>query len=249
MVRRWLKSPWVYLGTAVLFTAGLVLAIVITNTGVEYKSVPRIPSIPTVAQTTVPSAAALPSAEPAPPPIPHDFVARDMPTHLKIGKVGESPLFDWDVDKNPALMQLSGPYAGEVLPPGMLPAVQNDPNLPWAGKPGSEAGTTVYACHAEASMDLPCNSLTGIDPSSNENSGIQAVETLPGGTLTSQLAKVHLVLKTNQDWSFMTHPANPNSRFIVLCDLEADRQTGQPDNTQYTRVLEFVSISSKAVGS
>lgn len=237
---------------AIVVVAVLVGAAVFVLVKPTYQTIPRIPTVPTSTQEAAPPEAE-PSVEASPPVLPDEPVAQSMPTHLKVWKDGEAPLLGPSSDGAPNIDSIPvGMGAdGTVVARGLLPQVQEDSRLPWAVRPGKGVGTSVLVCHALAGANppYPCNGLTQIPYQSDVNSGYFAEMVLPTGVLTGQLVKVHLVPKDNEDWTFMTtrDPRDQWDRwFITMCDLQPDQVTGMPQDTLYTRVLEFRVISSKS---
>jgi hypothetical protein len=158
-----------------------------------------------------------------------------MPNHLVVGRSGEDPLVDLDVDPQKLVIAQEGKWRGYVIP-RQLPGWHGD--VPWSVLPGTGVGTTVIVGHAEAGQQMAFNPLTTIDRSSAESSGYRAILTTQRGTLTYTLADIPVVGKDElKNWDQLTTNV-PDRLLLVTCDLENNKDTFN------NRVLVFNLSSS-----
>lgn len=163
---------------------------------------------------------AVPSADPPPSSTRHDTVAPFFPSGLSVEIPGEKKLLDnIPIDKQPLMMERSGPSKGWVIP-RKDPGVFIDPAINWSVLPGTSAGTTMIFGHAQDDSDQAFNPLTMVDPETAEAEGYQA--TLVGETaeLTYSVVDVFLVHKGElKNWEGLK-TNEPGRLVLVTCNLE-----------------------------
>ncbi len=184
--------------------------------------------------TTAPPATTSPVV-PAPPPLPHDFVAQAMPTGLEITCGGELLVAVSSLTTTGEKRTQSGNKV--VITPdivGDTVAVLSHRLAPWAVMPGSEAQTTTIVGHANYPQRMAFNPIAEYHGDTND---CKAVVTVPGSILTYGFEQSEL---TSKKWVSEAEMRSGRDNTLLVATCYNDTQT---------IFWEFTLVSSENVGS
>ena len=219
------------IGCAVILLLGVTGAVYVitkpsSQPGVQTSRMTPLTPTATVPPTTTSSVA------PAPPALPHDFVAQAMPTGLDITCGGESLVTVPSLTVTGEVKAQRGNVM--VVTPDIVGdsvAVLSNRLTPWAVMPGSEAKTTTIVGHANYPQRMAFNPIAEYRGNTND---CQAVVTVPGGTLTYGFVRSD---PTSKKWVSEAESRSGRDNTLLVATCYNDTQS---------IFWEFALVSSKA---
>ena len=172
------------------------------------------------------------SVAPAPPALPHDFVAQAMPTSFEITCDGASLVTAPSLTTTGETKAQRGDVV--VVTPDIVGdsvAVLANRLTPWATLPGSEAKTTTIVGHANYPERMAFNPIAEYRGNTND---CQAVVTVPGGILTYGFVRSD---PTSKKWVSEAESRSGRDNTLLVATCYNDTQS---------IFWEFALVSSKA---
>lgn len=239
------KSSWPYwliaIGAVISLAITIVVIVKVTEPVQYNTSQPLTPITPSTSAEEPPPSTSVVAPE-SPPPS-QDFVAQAMPTSFVVTRDGE-PL----IQPQPVARMEREQYGNDYLLaiPGDSVAVIDDPDVDWAGLPGSAAEKTVHILgHTNRDPPMVFNPLAMHDPMT-DGATYRTEITLPGGVVTYDYVQTHPVSKGALWNKLQELSGHPGRVLVVMCRL--DVANGQLLNTDEALIWEFQYMSSLKTG-
>lgn len=197
--RVWPGLLFIAVITAIAAVAAYVILSEPSQSGTMGSVGSRITGVPTSSATVPPTTS---SAAPAPPPLPHDFVAQGMPESFAIECGGET-LVSTSSLTTTVRQERVRDYSTmtvhyDLVPPGDTIALVQDDQVDWAAKPGSDAGTVSIWGHANANPRMAFNPIAEYR---GDQSDCQATIEVPGGTLGYGFVRPYTVTPKSEQFN------------------------------------------------